>query len=63
MINVPKMIPSVEYANGIDNKPAPIMVLTKLIDEETVDALASLSIEGISYILLKVVVEKEYKCQ
>ena len=52
------MIPSVEYANGIDNKPAPIMVLTKLIDEETVDALASLSIEGISYILLKVVVEK-----
>ena len=52
------MIPSVEYANGIDNKPAPIMVLTKLIDEETVDAPASLSIEGISYILLKVVVEK-----
>lgn len=37
-MNVPKMDPSVEYANGMDNRPAPIIVLIKLIEEDTVEA-------------------------
>lgn len=50
IIKVPKIVPSVAYANGMDNNPAPIIVFVKLIAEEMLDAppLLLLSIDGIS---------------
>lgn len=50
---VPNIVPSVAYANGIDNNPAPIIVFAKLIADEMLDApLLALSIAGMIVVSL-----------